>query len=73
MYQETWYWQEFGLVFWARGSAVLGLRQVWQGRADLPESEGAGLGVRKLGSECWPCAYVERQRREITPANSFVP
>lgn len=63
----------FVLVFRGREATVPGLK-----RARL---EGVGLGVSKLGNECWDCTgfcrwlcvCAGRKGREMVPAGYFVP
>ena len=70
-----------GVVFWGRGAAALGLRQVLLRKAVPPEHGEQGLCISKLGrcyacSCMWPCADAEEQfwgGVEMVPGSSFVP
>ena len=54
------------LPYWAKASKT--------GKGGSSEAWCAGLGVSKLGSECWCCfVNAEGQGREMVPASSFVP
>lgn len=70
---EVQFEQGFELVFWGKGTAVLGLRQVWLGEGGFRWGTGLGLGLSILSSECgystascsWPWAYANGCGREM--------
>lgn len=56
-------------VFRGKRSKMLGLRQLLFDRVNLLKHGRKGLGISKVGSECWCCTG---SHRKIAHASSFV-
>ena len=69
-------WARISSGPWKKGSAALGLVQIWPRRIILVKCRRVGPGISRLGRQCqscaayhrWYCAYAERWGKQMTPA-----
>ena len=74
-------WAGFGAGLLKEEAHCAGTKASVMGKGGFTGEWRVGLGVSKVGSECWCCtgfcrwlcAYAEGWGREMVPASSFVP